>query len=751
MTLSSLRLYTICCCIIFSIWKINAQMSAQDFLKTDGTVIRNQSGIGDTINLRGTNLGSWLSMEYWMGPVGKGSLDRSTWQATASSTYSGTNPQNVFDRDSTTRWANGQAQVADSTQFFMVNLQQPTLFNRVSFEAANFIGDYPRGYLIEVSDDGIQWESVATGSESTENIFVQLPALYYKQYIKITQTGSATNNFWSISEFNLFMEDDFTVRNSLILRFGEQQTDSLLDVYQENWITTTDLDSIQNLGMNMVRIPVYWMEFMKNDGSIKPNGFDQIDWVVNECSSRNMYVIIDLHGAPGGINGFITSGQAFFNEYWESTYYQNLTIDIWKAIAQRYKDNPTVAAYDLLNEPLSTDQQQYPIHYFYNQLYQEVRAIDPDHIISIGAFPGFDFVVDPSYYGWENVLYQVHHYNEDKTNYASQNGFIEAVTLAMANHMYNWNVPILAGEFNFWDFPDLWAKYITSLNALNISWSNWAYKVKREDIPKENWGYFDNAPLPIPDIHYDPYDTIALKWSQFKTVNFHKNQELFDIIFPHTLTEVSKPPYGKIVAIKASNQKYLSSEGNDNPMTFTRDSIAARETFNIVDAGNGLVALLGSNNQYVSFHDGQLFCDANSIDDTEKFDFIQFGNQKIALRGVNKKYISAEDGNIPATCNRSTIDGWELFQWEELPSNITANFSKLSFTVTPNPATDTIQINATVKKFTIEILDMNGNVQKQFNRINSGDKLKVNNLKPGVYFIKLLHLGETLTHKIIIN
>ncbi|WNH09081.1 cellulase family glycosylhydrolase [Thalassobellus suaedae] len=64
--------------------------------------------------------------------------------------------------------------------------------------------------------------------------------------------------------------------------------------------------------MNMVRVPFYWMEIMYNDGTIKPQGFDQLDWVIAECNSRNMYVILDLHGAPGGMNGFITSGKSTF-------------------------------------------------------------------------------------------------------------------------------------------------------------------------------------------------------------------------------------------------------------------------------------------------------------------------------------------------------------------------------------------------------------------------------------------------------
>ncbi|HCX24920.1 MAG TPA: hypothetical protein DHN29_23600, partial [Cytophagales bacterium] len=238
----------------------HGQMTSADFLKANGTVLRNNSGLGDTINLRGTNLGAWLSMEYWMGPVGKGSLDRSKWKAYAYNSWSGTNVQDVFDRDLTTRWANGEAQIPDSSQWFIVDMTENVLFNRVSFEAADFTGDYAHEYVIEVSEDSVEWEIVAADSVTEQDVFVQLSNIYNKRFVKITQTGTANSNFWSIAEFNLYMEDDFRVRNSLTLRFGEDGMDSLLNYFQEAWITEADLDTIKAMGMNMVRVPFYWME-----------------------------------------------------------------------------------------------------------------------------------------------------------------------------------------------------------------------------------------------------------------------------------------------------------------------------------------------------------------------------------------------------------------------------------------------------------------------------------------------------------
>ncbi|WP_051200144.1 cellulase family glycosylhydrolase [Flavobacterium subsaxonicum] len=742
--------------------KVNAQaLTASDFLKTSGTVIRKNSGTGAVVNLRGTNLGSWLSMEYWMCPMGTGSLNRSQWVASAPTTFAGTNLQSVFDRDLSTRWSNGAAQVPNGSQYFTVDMSKNVIFNRISIETGNFTGDYPRGYTIEVSENGTTWETAATGTGTTANIYIQLPNIYFKRYVRVTQTGTATANYWSIAEFNLYMEDDFSVRNSLIDRFGVAGSDAVLDYYQNKWITTTDLDNIKNMGMNMVRVPFYWMEIMNNDGTIKTNGFTQLDWVIAQCTARGMYVILDLHGGPGGINGFITSGQAVVNNYWTDTTAQQRTINLWKAIANRYKTNPAVAAYDLLNEPLSSNQALYPIHQFYNTLYQEVRAIDADHIISIGAFPGFSFVVPPTTYGWTNVLYQIHNYNEDKLNYASQNGFIDAVLLDVANHQHNWNVPVLAGEFNFWNFPDLWQKYLRGLNALNASWSNWAYKTKRVDSPVENWGYYQNNTNPAPDIHYDSQTTMQSKWNLFTTSNFQANTALINLVSAYTTVATSVPPVGRTIWLKGNNDKYVSSEGNDNPMTCTRTTYGGWELFTIVDAGGGKIALKGSNNLYVSSQNGTaaMICNKTAIGETEKFTFINIGDWKVALRGTNGKYVNSENGSNPMMCDKPEIAVWESFTWGDgisgakigQTSTIHGFFAGKDVEIAPNPASGSINLKTGLNNYRIEIYNTNGTLVITKDNVNDTDSISTKELQAGTYVIKITGQGKSTSKKLIVK
>jgi hypothetical protein len=69
--------------------------------------------------------------------------------------------------------------------------------------AANSANDYPRGYQVIISNDGVNWSSsIATGAGSSGITTITFPT-QAARYIRITQTGSA-GNFWSIHEFNVF-------------------------------------------------------------------------------------------------------------------------------------------------------------------------------------------------------------------------------------------------------------------------------------------------------------------------------------------------------------------------------------------------------------------------------------------------------------------------------------------------------------------------------------------------------------------
>ena len=129
-----------------------------------------------------------------------GSLSRLLWVA-SSSTSGSDSPGNALDGNLTTRWSTDTSQV--NGQWFQVDMGIANVFTKLILNAVNSANDYPRGYQVAVSNDGINWSSpVATGVGSPFITTITLAA-QAARFIRITQTVSASGTFWSIDEFNV--------------------------------------------------------------------------------------------------------------------------------------------------------------------------------------------------------------------------------------------------------------------------------------------------------------------------------------------------------------------------------------------------------------------------------------------------------------------------------------------------------------------------------------------------------------------
>ena len=69
------------------------------------------------------------------------------------------------------------------------------------------------------------------------------------------------------------------------------------------------------------------------------------------AKEKGLYVILDMHGAPGRQSGMDHSGRVGYNKLWSNKGFQDQLFGFETDI-NRYKNESTVAAYDLLNEPL---------------------------------------------------------------------------------------------------------------------------------------------------------------------------------------------------------------------------------------------------------------------------------------------------------------------------------------------------------------------------------------------------------------
>jgi hypothetical protein len=129
-----------------------------------------------------------------------GSLNRLFWVA-SSSTSGSDSPGNALDGNLTTRWSTDTSQA--SGQWFQVDMGSANVFNRLILNAVNSANDYPRGYQVTVSNDGVDWSSpVATGTGSSSITTITF-STQVARYLRITQTGSVAGTFWSIDEFNV--------------------------------------------------------------------------------------------------------------------------------------------------------------------------------------------------------------------------------------------------------------------------------------------------------------------------------------------------------------------------------------------------------------------------------------------------------------------------------------------------------------------------------------------------------------------
>ena len=105
------------------------------------------------------------------------------------------------DGDAKTRWDTHGSQTPG--QWFQIELPAETEVAGVRLDAAKSGNDFPRGYKVELSSDGATWSKpVAEGKGG--GVITDIPFAPAKtKFIRITQTGAARGNFWSIHELTV--------------------------------------------------------------------------------------------------------------------------------------------------------------------------------------------------------------------------------------------------------------------------------------------------------------------------------------------------------------------------------------------------------------------------------------------------------------------------------------------------------------------------------------------------------------------
>jgi endoglucanase len=236
--------------------------------------------------------------------------------------------------------------------------------------------------------------------------------------------------------------------------------------WREIYITQADIDRIKAMGFNSVRVPIHWKFF----DSENAEGFTLLDQLVQWARKDHIYVIIDLHCAPGGQTGTNIDDSYGYPWLYLSTEAQQHTIAIWRRIAAHYSREPIVLGYDLLNEPIPHFPQlqrfNADLEPIYRRLVSAVREVDHNHIVILGGaqwdsnFKVFGKPFD------SNVMYTFHKYwtATDST-----------VIQEYLDFRDKYKVPIWLGESG--ENKDEWvAAFVKTLENNHVGWCFWPYK-----------------------------------------------------------------------------------------------------------------------------------------------------------------------------------------------------------------------------------------------------------------------------------
>lgn len=242
--------------------------------------------------------------------------------------------------------------------------------------------------------------------------------------------------------------------------------------YYDSYITAEDIRHLKALGLNSIRVPFNYKLLTPEDHPEVwlESGFELLDRVVNWCKAESLYVILDMHAAPCGQTGTNIDDSAGHPWLFESPQCQERAIAVWRKIAERYRGEPAVLGYELLNEPIphfeGYERFNPLLEPLYKRMVAAIREVDPHHIIILGGaqwntnFKVFGAPFD------SNLVYAFHKY------------WMEPVQQQIQEYVDfrdRYNVPVWMSESG--ENTDEWIrKYRELLEQNDIGWCFWPYK-----------------------------------------------------------------------------------------------------------------------------------------------------------------------------------------------------------------------------------------------------------------------------------
>ncbi|WP_158829263.1 cellulase family glycosylhydrolase [Mucilaginibacter lacusdianchii] len=296
---------------------------------------------------------------------------------------------------------------------------------------------------------------------------------------------------WMLQEGYMFRVSNIGQQYKIQARIAEVAGDEYANRFYEKWLANhtrkIDIDSMAAWGFNSIRLPMHYAlytlpvekEPVAGQNTWLEKGFALTDSLLQWCKANHMYLILDLHAAPGGQGNdlAISDRDPDKPSLWESAANQQKMIALWKKLAQRYANEPYIGGYDIINEPNwgfekaddkrgTEETKNAPLRQLMVDITKAIREVDKNHIIIIegngfgnnyrGIFPLWD----------QNMVLSFHKYG----NFNNQ-GTIQNFLDMSEQH----NVPLWMGESG--ENSNTWfTEAIQMAESHNIGWSWWQEK-----------------------------------------------------------------------------------------------------------------------------------------------------------------------------------------------------------------------------------------------------------------------------------
>ena len=364
---------------------------------------------------------------------------------------------------------------------------------------------------------------------------------------------------WMIQEgymLQLGQHQQHVIRRDIADIVGEDKAAAFYRAWLDNFITKPDVDAMADWGFNAIRLPIHY-DILTLPADKEPKlgidtwheeGFGRIDRLRDWARANGIYLILDLHATPGGQGSDlpIADRDPAKPSLWESVENRRKTVALWKKLATRYADDPTIGAYDILNETNwdfsgpggghgCSETGNAPLRQLLIEITAAIRSVDRRHMIVIegncwgnnyaGILPLWD----------DNLAISFHKY---------WNANDEASIAAMLKLRDEADAPLWLGETG--ENSDVWFRDVIRLvEDHDIGWSFWPLKKlgfnnPLEVVPNPGW-----APLAA----YLRGDKGAAKpseaaaWAALSTLASHDIRFENDLQHPEVIDAMFRQPH----------------------------------------------------------------------------------------------------------------------------------------------------------------------------------------------------------------